>query len=104
MDMVPRNSTLGGFAHIWQSKWVGIIAVKTERMQIHFLSDILFAVASLDLKVPKLYLEYLGWGSLSKYVTLANAGNHSFISSHTKYAHSFAKKEQTQQDLMICNK
>ena len=38
-------------------------------MQIHFLSDILFAVASLDLKVPKLYLEYLGWGSLSKYVT-----------------------------------
>ena len=38
-------------------------------MQIHFLSDILFAVASLDLKVPKLYLEYLGWGSLSKYGT-----------------------------------
>ena len=50
--MVPRNSTPGGFAHIWQSKWVGIIAVKTDRMQIHFLSDILFAVASLDLKIP----------------------------------------------------
>ena len=31
---------------------VRIIAVKTERMQIHFLSDILVANASLDLKVP----------------------------------------------------
>ena len=49
--MVPKNSTLGGFAYIWQSKWVGIIAIKTERMQIHFLSDVL-AVASLNLKVP----------------------------------------------------
>ena len=52
LDMVPRNSTPGGFAYIWQSKWVGIIAIKTERTQIHFLSDILIAVASLDLKVP----------------------------------------------------
>ena len=24
---------------VWQSKWVGIIAFKTERTQIHFLSD-----------------------------------------------------------------
>ena len=32
---------------------VGIIAIKTERTQIHFLSDVLIAVASLDLKVPK---------------------------------------------------
>ena len=32
-------------------KWVGIIAKKTERMQIRFLSDALVAVASLDLKV-----------------------------------------------------
>ena len=30
-------------------KWVGIIAIKTERTQIHFLSDVV-AVASLDLK------------------------------------------------------
>ena len=51
LDMVPRNSTPGGFANIWQSTWVGIIAIKTERTQIHFLSDILIAVASLDLKV-----------------------------------------------------
>ena len=50
--MVPRNSTPGGFAYIWQSKWVGIIAIKTERRQIHFFSDVLIAVASLDLKVP----------------------------------------------------
>ena len=34
------------------SEWVGIIAIKTERTQIHFLSDVLIAVASLDLKVP----------------------------------------------------
>ena len=51
LDMVNRNSTPGGFANIWQSKWVGIIAIKTERTQINFLSDILIAVASLDLKV-----------------------------------------------------
>ena len=31
---------------------MGIIAIKTERTQIHFLSDVLVAVASLDLKVP----------------------------------------------------
>ena len=51
LDMVPRNSTPGGFANIWKSKWIGIIAIKTERTQIHFLSDILFPVAPLDLKV-----------------------------------------------------
>ena len=50
--MVPRNSTPGGFAYIWQSKWEGIIAIKTEKTQIHFLSDVLVAVASLDLKFP----------------------------------------------------
>ena len=31
---------------------VRIIAVKTERMQIHFLSNVLVVDASLDLKVP----------------------------------------------------
>ena len=29
--------------------------MKTERTQIHFLSDVLVAVASLDLKVPITY-------------------------------------------------
>ena len=65
--MVLRNSTPGGFAYIWPSEWVGIIAIKTERTQIHFLSDVLIAVASLDLKVPSekqttpphVYLSYL---------------------------------------------
>ena len=33
-------------------KWVGTIAIKTERTQIHFLRDVLIAVPSLDLKVP----------------------------------------------------
>ena len=50
MVMVPRNSTPGGFAYIRQSKRV-MIAIKTERSQIHFLSDVLVAVVSLDLKV-----------------------------------------------------
>ena len=50
--MVPWNSASGGFAYIWQSKKGGIIAIKTEGTQIHFLSDVLATVASLDLKVP----------------------------------------------------
>ena len=50
--MVPWNSASGEFAYNWQSKWVGIIAIKTERTQIDFLNDVLVAVASLDLKVP----------------------------------------------------
>ena len=54
--MVPKNSTPEGFAYIGQSKWVGIIAIKTERTQIHFLSDVLIAVASLNLKVPNVYI------------------------------------------------
>ena len=34
------------------TKWVGIIAIKTERTQIHFLSDVSVPVGSLVLKVP----------------------------------------------------
>ena len=52
LNRVPWNSASGGFAYNWQSKCVGIITIKTERTQIHFLSDVLVAVASLDLKVP----------------------------------------------------
>ena len=44
--MVPWNSNSGGFVYIRQSKYVGIIAIKTERTQIIFLSDVLVAVAS----------------------------------------------------------
>ena len=50
--MDPWNSASGGFAYIRQSKWVGIIAIKNEGTEIHFLSDALVVVASLDLKVP----------------------------------------------------
>ena len=50
--MVPRNSTPEGFAYIWKSKWVGVIVIKTEKTKIHYLSDVLVAVASFDLKVP----------------------------------------------------
>ena len=46
----PWNSPSGGFAYIWQSKWVGIIAIKTEGTQIHFLSDVLVAVRRWILK------------------------------------------------------
>ena len=42
----------GGFSYICQSKWVGIIAIKTIGTQINFLSDVPVAVESLDLKVP----------------------------------------------------
>ena len=42
--MVPWNSALGRFTYNWQSKWVGIISIKTERTQIHFLSEVLVAV------------------------------------------------------------
>ena len=51
LNLVPWNSASEGFAYNWQSKWVGIIAIKTERSQIHFLRDVVVAVASLDLKV-----------------------------------------------------
>ena len=36
-DMVAWNSTSGEFAYIWQSKWVGIIVINTEKMQIQIL-------------------------------------------------------------------
>ena len=52
--MVPWNSVSGGFAYILQSQFVEIIAIKTdhERTQTHFLSNVLVAIASLDLKSP----------------------------------------------------
>lgn len=49
--MVPWNSTSGEFAFNRQSKWIGILAIKTERKPIHFSSDVLVAVASLHVKV-----------------------------------------------------
>ena len=52
LDMVSKNSIPGEFAYISQNKWVGIIPIKTDRTQIHFLSVALVAVAWLNLKVP----------------------------------------------------
>ena len=49
--MVSWNSASEGLAYIWQSKWVAIIAVKTNKTQIHFLSDVLVGGTLLDLKV-----------------------------------------------------
>ena len=56
--MVSRNSTPGGFTYILQSRWVRIIAIKTVRIQIHVLSDVLIAVASLNLKVLNIWLVF----------------------------------------------
>ena len=44
-----------------QSNWVGIIAIQTERTQIHFLSDVLTAVASLDLKLSNVWTTRQKW-------------------------------------------
>ena len=52
LDMVPRTPTSEEFVYIWQSKWVWIIAIATEKTQIPFLNDVVVAVTSLDLKVP----------------------------------------------------
>ena len=52
MNIVLENSTPGGLAYIWQSEWVGIVAIKTETTQIHFWSDVFAAFASSDRKVP----------------------------------------------------
>ena len=40
--------------NIRQSKWVKIIAIKTERTQNHFLSDVLVAVASVNIRDLKI--------------------------------------------------
>ena len=54
LNVVHRDSTPGGFAYIWQSRWVGIIALKTERTQVHFWSDVFAAVASSDRKITNI--------------------------------------------------
>ena len=39
LDMVLRNSTLEGSTCIWQSWWLGVIAMNIERTRIYFFSD-----------------------------------------------------------------
>ena len=45
LAMVPSNSTPGGL-HLTRGTSVGIIPIKSERTQIHFIRDVLVAVAS----------------------------------------------------------
>ena len=52
LEYGPLEFNLRWFTYIWQSKKAGVIAIKTGRTQIHFLSDVVVAVASLNLKVP----------------------------------------------------
>ena len=75
MDIGPRISIPGGFAYIWQSEWVGITAIKTERTQIHFLSNVLVDVASLDLKVPNMRLTTGRAREFVKGISLSLIGN-----------------------------
>ena len=59
---VPLEFNFRRVRYIWQSKWVGITTIKTERTQIHFLSYVLVAVASLDHKVRILkQIAYRKW-------------------------------------------
>ena len=45
LNFFLKNSTPGKFAHIGQSERVGIIALKFQRTQSHFLSEVFAAVA-----------------------------------------------------------
>ena len=80
LDLVHRNSTQGGFAYIRQSKWVGISA--TERTQIHFLGDVVVAVASSDLKVPNSDIKQT-WTAAKK----TSTGSHGRFSQHNLHNH-----------------
>ena len=60
LEYGPLKFSFRRFAYNCQSKRVGIIAIKTEKTQIHFLSDVLVAVAPLDLKVPSIPEEKRG--------------------------------------------
>ena len=45
LDMVDRNSGPEEFACIWQSKWVGIITIETEKMWVHSSCDVFVVVS-----------------------------------------------------------
>ena len=47
-DKALKNSTPGEYAYFRQSKQDGLIAMKIEKPRIHFLSDVLPAVAVLS--------------------------------------------------------
>ena len=90
LNMVLRNSTPGGFAYIWQSKWVGIIVIKTERKQIHFWSDVFAAFAS----------SYRSPYSLSN--TFQAGQGACFVTSWTKRENNGSEREAPSPVLGIC--
>ena len=45
ISLSELGSNYGGFAYILQSKWVGIITIKTDRMQIDFLRNVLISLS-----------------------------------------------------------
>ena len=59
--MVLRNSALGGFIYIWQSLWLGVIAMTIEKARIHFFSDVFRPSPSSDLVV--LLIKPIFWRS-----------------------------------------
>ena len=44
LDMADRNSAPEEFACIWQSKWVGIITIETEKKESTFPCDVFVVV------------------------------------------------------------
>ena len=44
LDMVDRNSAPEEFACIWQSKWVGIITIETDKMWVQSSCDVFVVV------------------------------------------------------------
>ena len=45
LDMVDRNSAPEDFACIWQSEWVGIITIETEKIWVHSSCDVFVVVS-----------------------------------------------------------
>ena len=45
LDTTDKNSAPEEFACIWQSKWVGIITIETEKMWVHSSCDVFVVVS-----------------------------------------------------------
>ena len=59
LNMILRNSAQKEFACIWQSKWVGVIAIEIKKKPhkiIHFLSDVFVARRLRGILTPCLFL------------------------------------------------
>ena len=50
LDMFDRNSAPEEFACIWQSKWVGIITIETEKMWVHSSCEYFVVISSRDIQ------------------------------------------------------